>query len=245
MTHSIARTGINGGLGLVTARNSAYDHATVLETGAGSLDHAQANLDLATPGFLDPSTGDYHLAPGSPLRDAGDPAPAGGLASTDLGGNTRSLDGNGDGIVAPDIGAFEFQPPAVPTPPPATPPGRATDPPATQPDLAPVITSASVTHRRFSIGSARTAVAARATRGTTFRLTLSENAQVKITIRRAGRTAATLTRSSHLGANRIAFSGRIGRRVLRPGRYVATLSATDASGKRSAPRTLRFAVLKG
>jgi hypothetical protein len=101
-----------------------------------------------------------------------------------------------------------------------------------------VITAASLTHRRFSIGRAPR-------RGTAFRLTLSKAATVKIAVRHAKRSAGALKRSSHKGANRIAFSGRIGRRVLRPGRYVATITAADASGKRSAPRTLRFTVVKG
>jgi len=37
-----------------------------------------------------------------------------------------------------------------------------------------------------------------------------------------------LTRSSHRGVNRVAFSGRIGSKALKPGRYQATLTATDA-----------------
>jgi hypothetical protein len=235
MTYSVSRTGTGGGAGSVTMRHSAYDHSTVFENGPGSLDQTQANLDLAVPGFVDPVADDYRLAPDSPLRDAGDPAPADGLAATDLAGKARSLDGNGDGIAAPDIGAFEFDAPAAPAaapaPAPAPPPTPST--PVTPPDVAPVITSASLTRHRFSIR-----------RGTTFRVTLSQAARVKIAIRRAHRLAGTLKRSSHRDANRIAFSGRIGHRALRPGRYVATVTATDAKGKRSAPRTLRFTVVK-
>jgi hypothetical protein len=249
VTQSLTRTGTGGGTGSVTARHSAYDHATVAENGPGSLDQTLANLDLTTPGFVDPAGGDYRLAADSLLLDAGDPAPAGGLSATDLAGKARSLDGNGDGVEAPDIGAFEFQPPAAPAPapgppPPGTPSGPA-DPPVAAPDVAPVITSASLARRRFTVGRASTSVAAgRARRGTTFRLTLSKAARVKIAIRHAHHLAGTIRRNSHAGANRIAFSGRIGRRALRPGRYVATITATDASGKPSAPRTLRFTVVK-
>jgi hypothetical protein len=116
-----------------------------------------------------------------------------------------------------------------------------------------VIKSASLTRRRFSVGRARTAtatVAAAATaartghKGTAFRLTLSKAARVKITIRHKHRSLGTLKRSASRGANRIAFSGRIGHRALRPGRYVARVIATDASGKHSKPRTLRFSVVK-
>jgi hypothetical protein len=246
VTHSIARTGTGGGTGSVTARHSAYDHATLFESGPGSLDQTQANLDLTAPGFVDDAAGDYRLAPDSPLRDAGDPAPAAGLAATDLAGKARALDGNGDGLAAPDIGAFEFQPPPPPAPAPAPPPPvTPSEPPSTGPVLAPVITSASLTRKRFSVGRAHTAVAARTRHhGTTFRLKLSKAARIKITIRRAHRTAGTLKRNARPGANRIAFSGRIGRRALRPGRYVARIVASDASGKRSAPRTLHFTVVR-
>jgi hypothetical protein len=229
VTHSLGRSSINGGTGSLTARHSAYDQATVVEFGPGSIDQGQANLDLTNPAFVDLAAGDYRLAAGSPLRDAGDPAPASGLPATDLAGSPRSVG------AAPDIGAFEFQAPAPPAPPlPVTPSDTTTKPPATPTDLAPVITSASLSHRRFSIASRR---------GTAFRLTLSKNARVKIGIRRGRRLVGTLKRACRLGANRIAFSGRTGRRALRAGRYVATVTATDASGKRSAARTLRFTVV--
>src|SRR4051794_6312275 len=84
VTHSLQRSGINGGTASVVARHSAYDHATVLDSGTGNIDQAQGNLDLTNPGFVDLPAGDYRLAAGSPLRDAGDSAPAGGLAATDL-----------------------------------------------------------------------------------------------------------------------------------------------------------------
>jgi len=52
-----------------------------------------------------------------------------------------------------------------------------------------------------------------------------------------------LTRSLAAGANAVAFSGRIGRRALAPGRYVATLTAT-ADGRAGAPSRLRFTVVR-
>jgi len=114
--------------------------------------------------------------------------------------------------------------------------------------------------------------AARARRhriGTTFIYTLSRAARVRITIaargagRREGRRCVgptrrlrrakrcvrviaigTLTRISHRGANRVAFSGRIGRRSLRPGRYQATLVAVNGAGNRSKPRTIKFTIAR-
>jgi hypothetical protein len=77
--------------------------------------------------------------------------------------------------------------------------------------------------------------------------TLSESARVRLVIRRAGRRGrrvGTLTRSGAKGANAIRFSGRVGRRILRAGRYRATIAATDAAGNRSSPRTIRLRVVR-
>jgi hypothetical protein len=57
---------------------------------------------------------------------------------------------------------------------------------------------------------------------------------------RPGRFAA----QSSAGPNRKKFSGKIGRRSLRPGNYRATLVATDAAGNRSAPKRLKFKVVR-
>lgn len=105
-------------------------------------------------------------------------------------------------------------------------------------------------------------------KGTAFRYTLSESATVKIVVaqvtsgRRRGKTCVaptrrlrkarrctriltkgTLTRTSRKGVNSVAFSGRIGSRALRPGRYRATLTATDAARKASVPRTIAFTIV--
>jgi hypothetical protein len=107
--------------------------------------------------------------------------------------------------------------------------------------------------------------------GTRFTFTLSALAKVKISITHAGsglrsghrcvapttklrraharrctRTIAdgTLTRA-HLKAGKasVPFSGRIGRRALRPGRYTATISATNGSGS-TKPVRLRFTIVR-
>lgn len=107
-------------------------------------------------------------------------------------------------------------------------------------------------------------------RGTTFRYTLSQAAKVRIAIaqllpgvRRGGRCVApsrqrhggrrctrvvnrgALTRNSSQGANSVAFSGRIGSRALSPGRYLATLVATDILGYSSRPSTVVFTIVRG
>ncbi len=62
--------------------------------------------------FLDPRAGDYRLAAGSPEIDAADLECA---ALWDATGVPRPLDGNADGVVAADVGAFEFVHPTADT----------------------------------------------------------------------------------------------------------------------------------
>jgi TolB protein len=136
------------------------------------------------------------------------------------------------------------------------------------------VTGVGVTNRTFAVGhdsTDRTGVAARRKRkhGTTFRYTLSERATVTIALalRRPGRRRGTrcvssartlrqapncvrftaggaLTRASHEGSNAVLFSGRIGRTALSPGRYQATLIATDSARNVSRPKTVFFRIVK-
>lgn len=63
----------------------------------------------ADPQFVDPSAGNYHLRPGSPSIDKGDNT-APNLPVTDLDGDPRILDGNGDGEAVVDQGVDEVAP---------------------------------------------------------------------------------------------------------------------------------------
>ncbi|MHC4474460.1 MAG: right-handed parallel beta-helix repeat-containing protein [Planctomycetota bacterium] len=70
----------------------------------------------ATPGFGSDDywvDGDYHLLPGSPCIDTGDPNYVPQPNATDLDGNPRVVDGDDDGNSAIDMGAYEFYWPAV------------------------------------------------------------------------------------------------------------------------------------
>ena len=69
-------------------------------TGTGNID--------ANPSFAFPN--DRHLMPDSPCIDAGTNDPPGGLPIQDLEGQPRPIDGNGDGQVLADMGAYEFNP---------------------------------------------------------------------------------------------------------------------------------------
>jgi CSLREA domain-containing protein len=116
---------------------------------------------------------------------------------------------------------------------------------------APVWQSASISPKTFRVnrrGMAEKPVASRVRRGTTFRYRLSEAARVVFTIqrRRNGRyvQARRFAKASKAGLNLKRFSGRIGRRALKPGRYRATLVATDAAGNRSNRKRLPFRVVR-
>lgn len=140
--------------------------------------------------------------------------------------------------------------------------------PAEATDVAPRIRGLRVTNRRWALARRRTPPVAAVRRGTTFIFTLSEDARTSIRIERAvagrrrGRrcvkpqpglrrrctrfvAAITLTRANtRSGVNRVRFTGRVGRRKLAPGRYRATVVATDGAGNRSAPRSVRFTVVR-
>jgi hypothetical protein len=110
--------------------------------------------------------------------------------------------------------------------------------------LAPVIRRARVTRKRFALARGKTARNARAKRGTAFTFRVSEAARTRITIRRKRGKAVVLRRSTARGANRVAFSGRVGRVALRPGTHRAALVATDAAGNRSKTVYVRFRVVR-
>jgi hypothetical protein len=138
--------------------------------------------------------------------------------------------------------------------------------------VAPVLAGVSLSRSVFAVGSKGTAVSARARRhkrGTTFRFTLSEPATVKIAIKRAtpGRrkgkrcvkptrklrkakrctrfvAVRTLSRVGKAGPNKVAFSGRIGTKKLRPGRYRAVLRAKDGAGNASTAKRLTFRIVR-
>jgi hypothetical protein len=234
-------SGPSGDSANVTASYSAYDRSNPFLSAKLATINESNITNVSDPGL----TADYTLAPGSPLIDAGDPNAGDGL---DLNGNSLLVDGNGDGIARRDIGAFEFQP-APPAPTPAT--GADPTPPApptgTAADLqAPLVSGFKSSKKAFAVGRARTAISA-LVRGTVLRYKLSEAATVTIQIKRAGakRAAGRLVRKGKAGANSIRFTGRIGKRALRPGRYSAVLTATDAAGNRSKPSRLTFRVLRG
>jgi Tol biopolymer transport system component len=137
---------------------------------------------------------------------------------------------------------------------------------------APVLSKVSLSARRFRVGKKATAVTARRKKapvGTKFRFTLSASATLTIRLdrltkgRRVGKRCfkatrrlrkrkacdratakGTLTRKDlGAGAHSVAFTGRVGKHALSPGRYRATLTAGAAAGS-SKPVRLAFTVVR-
>jgi hypothetical protein len=227
-----------------TADHSSY---TTVVTGGATATPAGSGFNIAgDPGFVNEAGGDFHLAAASSLIDRGAPALPGEL---DLDGSQRAL-GAACPLV-PDIGAFEFVSAFVA--------GCVPAPPA---KVAPTLSGAHMTHRRFRVGAPG---AARAPKGTRFVYTVSEPAKVTIGIyrkaagRKKGRRCVkprhglhkrctrfvrqgALTVQSPAGRVSIPFSGRIGRRALSPGGYQARLVAAS-SGGRSKQVRLNFTIV--
>ena len=107
---------------------------------------------------------------------------------------------------------------------------------------------------RFRVGTGRTATAAGKKkgipRGTIFGLRTSEPQNVRILIERKRGSrytrVGTIRRANRpAGYDGVPFSGRIGSRRLAPGRYRASISATDHAGNRSKTTRRSFTVVRG
>jgi hypothetical protein len=117
--------------------------------------------------------------------------------------------------------------PAAPAPPPAVAPDR----------TAPVISALKLVPRRFR-------------RRATFRFSLSEAANVRVTISRRSRGRARYRRlggfeqAGQAGPNRRRFRGRLRGRRLGPGTFRAGLRAVDAAGNRSRVSRITFRIVR-
>jgi WD40 repeat protein len=139
---------------------------------------------------------------------------------------------------------------------------------------APLLSALSLTNKLFAVGPKPTALTAakrKVKKGTTFRWTLSEAATVRIQIQQERRgikkgkrclvakpgakvprkkhctalqSKGTLRRSGKQGRGSVAFSGRMGKKALKPGIYRAVFTATDAAGNRSAAKRLKFKIVR-
>ncbi len=118
-------------------------------------------------------------------------------------------------------------------------------------ETPPTLRGTRLSRKAFRIAKGRTALAAAAkgARGTVLKFSSSEAGRLSIAIARSGKGSAkllaVLRRQIRAGAGKVALSGRIGRRALRPGRYLLGVSVTDAAGNASKPAVLSFKVLAG
>jgi PKD repeat protein len=149
---------------------------------------------------------------------------------------------------------------------------KGTRPPATPAApvdrIPPWIAGVRLTPRQFAVARGTTALSAGVRRGTIISFRLSEPAGVRLQMQRAltGRrfhggcpaparrlhhgarctryvTVGTLTRHGSAGANKVRFSGRIGRRALRASSYRLVITATDSAGNRSRAAPAPFTIL--
>lgn len=96
---------VNGGSATLTTTNLAQPSGTNDLSGCAPAAVRQTNTIVATPHFRAVGSGDYRLAPDSPLIDVSDAVPAG---ATDLDGRPRPSDGTGDCVRRGDVGAYEL-----------------------------------------------------------------------------------------------------------------------------------------
>lgn len=74
--------------------------------GEGNITTDPNFVDTSSP---DPANWDLRLTAESGCIDAGINTPTGGLPATDLDGNPRIVDGDGDSTATVDMGAYEYQ----------------------------------------------------------------------------------------------------------------------------------------
>ncbi len=226
----------------------------------GIIGNIGSNLGWASvaPGDLN-GDGEPDFVAGAPFQDAGaalncqSPAPG---CVKDVGRAYFFL----SNVPAAAPARGNDPPPGPPAPLGDAPPAS----PAAADDRAPRVTRYRATNTAFVAATGRRA----RRRGTTFAFGLSEPATVRIVVfqRRSGRRAGSrcapprrdlrrrercvrilrrgvLAQAGNGGANRLAFTGALGARPLRPGTYSATITATDAARNTSEPQTLSFRVL--
>jgi hypothetical protein len=172
-----------------------------------------------------------------------------GSGGTGSGGTGSGTTAGGGATTTPATGSV----PAccgTPTPPPG-PPGP-TPPPGTTNPLPPVVGPVDrIAPRLRDVKLSRSrfhSVSSGSRYGTTLRLTVSEPARIRLTVRRrSGRklvaVKGSVSRQGRLGRNTVRFTGRIAGKRLAAGRYVLAVVAVDAAGNRSAVVRRSFSIL--
>ena len=105
--------GIQGSDGTITNCIIRYNSEPEFNANTASINYScfaggtdKGNIDV-DPAFVDYTNGDFRLQLGSPCIDAGTNGPLGAQVIWDIEGNARYLDGDFDGAVVIDMGAYE------------------------------------------------------------------------------------------------------------------------------------------
>jgi hypothetical protein len=244
----VARVGVVGGPVDMTMSHDAYGAPIgPNQQGDGAL--TEDHVIAANPRFTNALGGDYTLAAGSPLIDAGtDEALA--ADATDLTGAARRTDGNGDCAATVDIGAFERAaldaPQCHPAPAPAPAAASATPTTAAPSGGTPIAPSpgvAALVGKASLPGAPRISGLKVAPR----RIHRNHKAKVAFALSRRATVAIKITNKKHKTVLklRLTRSGTLAQHLkLKPGRYTVTATATDPHGLRSTPATARFTVVR-
>lgn len=236
-TRGFRRVDVNGSPENLLITDSVWNPANDELTGHGAGVLVESRNVHAAPELANLAGGDLHPRAGSAAIDRD--AVSDLSQFTDLDG-VGALDGDGDGIVRPDAGAFEFQPPA--SPPAGGGAGNGT--PASD-VAAPVLSKLRLVTGRTRVARAARVPLARAGK-LKLAFTASEASRIRIVPRRVVRgklvkARGAVVRSVGAGKGSIALGKALRRlKLLRPGQLRLGVTATDAAGNRSPKRVLRL-----
>lgn len=221
------------GASTVTVTRTAFDPAKVSTAGGDPITPTVAgaiNLGTVSPGFADVAARDYRPGADSVLVDAGADASAFAPGALDVAGSSRAVDGNGDGVLRADLGAYEFQPPA--------PGGSPTA-------LTPTAKITARPKKSFKVG--KNGGFAKARKGAaSFSVRFANSARAKFSLRSIGKhkklksVKGSQTLNVSDGTIKIGFRGKWNKKQLKAGRYRVTITPVSSTGATGKPVTVDF-----